>query len=55
MDFKEYVKMDKPPISESAQMQLDLMSKVNTLLGKANLSVLKRVLKVLEAGEENEV
>ena len=55
MDFKEYVKMEKAPISESAQLQLDTMSKITALLGKANISVLKRVLKALESGEENEV
>ena len=55
MDFKEYVKMEKPPISESAQLQLDLMTKINTLLGSASVSILKRVLNALESGEKNEV
>ena len=54
MDFKEYVKMEKPPISESAQAQLDAMAKITALLGKADISTLKRVLKTLESGEVNE-
>ena len=39
-------------VNESAQVQLDLLKQIQPKLANAPLSLLKRVLKLLEAGTE---
>lgn len=53
MGFKDFYE-NKPEdkIDESAQLRLDLVTKINALIGSADISTLKRVVKMLESGVE---
>lgn len=56
MEFKEFLNKPevKEVIDESAQLKLDLITKITTLLGAAEISVLKRCAKMLEGPAEAE-
>ena len=49
MGFREFIEED---LSESAQMKLELINKIGMLMGNADLTDLKRILKILEKAAE---
>jgi hypothetical protein len=51
MKFKNYIETAKE-LSESAQLKLELITKIGALLGLAELSDLKKILKILENEKE---
>jgi glutamine synthetase len=52
MEFKEYLDSAEKSMHESAQLQLELVTKINSLISSADITVLRRVVKVLESGTE---
>lgn len=52
MEFREFINDAEKQMSESAQLQLELVTKINSLIGSADITVLRRVVKVLESGTE---
>jgi len=54
--FKEYLESNSKSneLTESAQMKLDLITKIGSLMGQAELSDLKKILKILEKTEPSE-
>jgi hypothetical protein len=54
MGFKDYYEGSETKVDESAQMKLDLVTKINSLIGSADITVLRRVAKMLESGSSEE-
>lgn len=53
MKFKDLIKQPEQ-IDESAQAKLDAITAINKLLASADLSTLKRVVKMLQSGSETQ-
>ena len=51
MSFIKYIDKDIE-LTESAQLKLELMSKIISMLGNSELTELKKILKILERKEE---
>lgn len=51
MSFIKYIDKDIG-LNESAQLKLEIMSKIITMLGNSELTELKKILKILERKEE---
>lgn len=52
MEFKEYLDDTGKSLAESAQIKLELVNKINSLLGTAEISDLKKITKILEKTAE---
>lgn len=52
MEFKEYLSEAEKSITESAQLKLELITKINGLMGNAEISDLKKIAKILEKQEQ---
>lgn len=50
MEFREYLAGSEKDLQESAQLKLELMSKINSLISTAELTMLRKVVKILESG-----
>lgn len=48
MEFKEYLTESEKSMTESAQIKLDLVTKINTLMGEAEIGDLRKIVKILE-------
>lgn len=48
MEFKEYLSEAEKSITESAQIKLELITKINGLMGSAEIGDLKKIVKILE-------
>ena len=51
MSFIKYIDKDIE-LTESAQLKLEIMSKIISMLGNSELTELKKILKILERKEE---
>ena len=51
MSFIKYIDEDIE-LTESAQLKLEIMSKIISMLGDSELTELKKILKILERKEE---
>ena len=51
MSFIKYIDKDIE-LTESAQLKLEIMSKIISMLGDSELTELKKILKILERKEE---
>lgn len=51
MSFIRYIDEDIE-LTESAQLKLEIMSKIISMLGNSELTELKKILKILERKEE---
>ena len=52
MEFKEYLSEAEKSMSESAQIKLELVTKINGLMGSAEIADLKKIVKILEKASE---
>lgn len=52
MEFKEYLDNAEKSMTESAQIKLDLVTKINALMGTAEVGDLKKIVKILEKTAE---
>ena len=50
MEFKEYLTESEKSMTESAQikLELELVTKINALMGSAEIGDLKKIVKILE-------
>ena len=48
MEFKDYLTESEKSMTESAQIKLDLVTKINTLMGEAEIGDLRKIVKILE-------
>jgi hypothetical protein len=52
MEFREYLDDAEKSMTESAQLKLELVNKINGLTGSAEITDLKRIVKILEKTTE---
>ena len=52
MEFKEFLSEAEKSMSESAQIKLDLITQINSLMGAAEIGDLKKIVKILEKASE---
>jgi hypothetical protein len=48
VEFKEYLTESEKSMTESAQIKLELVTKINALMGSAEIGDLKKIVKILE-------
>ena len=48
MEFKQYLTESEKSMTESAQIKLELVTKINSLLGTAEIGDLRKIVKILE-------
>lgn len=48
MEFKEFLNTGSTNVDESAQLKLELVTKITSMIGTAEISALRRVAKMLE-------
>lgn len=52
MEFREYLTDTEKSLNESAQIKLELVTKINSLMGTAEIGDLKKIVKILEKTQE---
>lgn len=52
MEFREYLTDTEKSLNESAQIKLELVTKINSLMGAAEIGDLKKIVKILEKTQE---
>lgn len=52
MEFRDYLDDAEKSMTESAQVKLELVNKINGLTGSAEIGDLKRIVKILEKTTE---
>jgi hypothetical protein len=52
MEFRDYLDDAEKSMTESAQLKLELVNKINGLTGSAEITDLKRIVKILEKTTE---
>lgn len=52
MEFKDYLSNEERSLVESAALKLELVNRINSLMGGAEIADLRKIVKILEKQEQ---